>query len=786
MDIDSEESIGTDSYWWLNSNGPVSVEEIAAQIISDSGLEDYAFVKASAVRYGNEYEFSALQYYTGSYQGYGAQTQVQINGNWYRASNYTLTMYFRKQTPVNASLTVSGNGTAEILVNGASLGTASAEQALEGVQVPEYGPYTLKFTPEDGYAVGAITINGTSVSLDQIGENNECVISGLAGAQEIQVFFSELAAPSLGWKRSDNQGDNRQYGSYDDANIYRLNSKDLSFNWNTLNRLKADQSTVWDNGTYYGGYAEGYDGRNFATWRRRGSGNSYELRRFQTTFTIPEGYSASDYIRLKTVGTEEYLEFNDGNIIPINDDIFIFVYKEGENVTNQNYLNYLAFWTGTSNQNGLTTYHGILGTEAIKEDKDDTPFPYTDGWYCEADLDNIGSNLFKNYPDAAEGDTFVLDVFVGEYAEGGGMDELILEFVKSSGYSVTINYYKDEVTDPTDSEHYLYTEGLKGLALGESIDLEQYEGGYYINLHKPSAGNYEDGIQLEAPYIVTEENGVINVLYTTQTQNVTVQYYTRDTETAAEESWVFIDQLDDQKLPLGVTYNNAVNAEYGKQTWIPDDMRDWYSEGFVVEGNNVIDQNTTVIKVVYTRKYGEVSILKELQGYSGSGTEINNVRFQLYESDEKWDVGNAYGSSISVSQVSVSPGQGIATIGNLEGGYYILREISSADGYNLLAQDIRLQITLDEEKNVVWKLYDESGDEVVEGGSAADGMIQIISGDDGMMGIWLKVINTPGTELPETGGPGLIMMERFGWMLLLLALAGAEVQLFSRRRRKEQ
>lgn len=794
-DADSKEEIGKDASCRLTDNGPVTVEEIAAQIFNDRVLEDYTFEEAKARENysSNEQEFTALQYDTRE-----RRTEVQIDGYWMEASDYTLTMYFRKQTPVNASLTVSGNGTAEIIVNGQSLGTAGVDNPLTGISVPENGPYTLKFTPDDDYAVGAITINGTSIPLDQIGENNECIISGIAGEQDIRVYFSQLIQPQLDWKRSDNKDNNTlknsgrpwydEYFDYDDSDILVLGNKRLDFDWDDLDALDANEATPWDKGQYFGDYAEGYDDRNFATWVRVGENdNNYELRRFQTTFTIPDGYSASDYIRLKTVGTEEYLEFNDGNIIPINDDIFIFVYEEGQSITNQNYLDYLAFWTGTSNQSGLTRYQGVLGTNATHAKKENTPFPYTDGWYCEADLDNIGSKLFERYPNAVAGDKFVLDVFVGEYAVGGGMDEMILEFVKSSGYSATINYYKDEVTEPDeDDPNYLGTAGLKGLALGESIDLEgrvNEEGEPYLNLYKPSEGSYEDGIQLEAPYIVTEENGVINVLYTTQTKDVKVEYYTREDASEAKVDWESLGVLENQKLALGITYKEAVNAEYGKQEWISEGMRDWYSVGEVVDGTKVINESTSVIQVVYTRKYGEIPILKELQGYFGSGIEINNVRFQLYKSDADWVVGDEYGDPISVNQVSGTPGQGVATIGHLEGGYYILREISSADGYNLLAQDIRIQITLDEEKNVVWKLHDENGDEV---DSVADGMIQVISGGGNMKGMWLKVINTPGAELPETGGPGLIMMERFGWMLLLLALAGAEVQLFSRRRRKEQ
>ena len=47
--------------------------------------------------------------------------------------------------------------------------------------------------------------------------------------------------------------------------------------------------------------------------------------------------------------------------------------------------------------------------------------------------------------------------------------------------------------------------------------------------------------------------------------------------------------------------------------------------------------------------------------------------------------------------------------------------------------------------------------------------------------------NKPGAILPDTGGPGLLMMSRLGWMLLLLALlmAGMEIQFYGERRNRK-
>ena len=48
--------------------------------------------------------------------------------------------------------------------------------------------------------------------------------------------------------------------------------------------------------------------------------------------------------------------------------------------------------------------------------------------------------------------------------------------------------------------------------------------------------------------------------------------------------------------------------------------------------------------------------------------------------------------------------------------------------------------------------------------------------------------NAPGAVLPDTGGPGLLMMSRLGWMLLLLALlmAGMEIQFYGELRNRKK
>lgn len=767
----------------LKPNTEITVETLAKKISDLEGSEfsnKYVFARAEMVLNNNKLitpeRFTKIKFVeTGWWtKKHYLQIYGEKNGWSDISSNSDLRFVFTE--PITGSaLTVTGSGTAEIWQNGTKIGEAKADVPLNEFSLFQDIPYTLKFKPEAGYAVGAVYINNQAIPLNDI-KNNEYMVSAMSGKQDIRVYFSAISTPGLNWKRSDNKPGT-------DKGVKNVDSK-LDFDWGDIKDLKV-QYDAWDKGTYYQNYAGNYKGRSFATWKfGYGVGQKYSIRRFQTTFTIPDGYSVKDYVRLKTSGTDEYSQINDGNIIPINDDIFIFVYKADDKnkITNSNYTNYLAFWSGTSNQDGEVSYKGIKGTKSTRDDYSHATFPYTDGWYCEADLDNIGKKLFDNYYDdqtiisGPNGTKFVLDVFAADYNTAGGMDELMLEFVKSGDYAVKINYYKDEITSP-DDKNYLGSESLKGLELGTIIDLATYGDGSLLDLKRPNG--YESGVQENAPYIVVED-GVINVLYVTQKQPVTVKYYTRDTaDNVAEGTWTFLGQLEEEKFPLGWTYEQSVNKLYGKNNWInPEESRDWYDDGIVVNGENVIDTSTKEIHVVYTRKYGSVDVTKVLEGNTTTSA-VKSVQFQLYHSNESWDNGEMYGSAVNAVQNEADVTTGTVNFTQIPGGYYILKETKTAPGYNALTFGIRLQITLDDEKNVICKFYDLNGNEITEDGKYYNQSVEM---KDGKMIIY----NKAGIILPDTGGQGLDSIHRIGWSVILTSIAYAGFKLSQTIKRKRE
>lgn len=174
---------------------------------------------------------------------------------------------------------------------------------------------------------------------------------------------------------------------------------------------------------------------------------------------------------------------------------------------------------------------------------------------------------------------------------------------------------------------------------------------------------------------------------------------------------------------------------------------------------------------------------------NGSGKEFepddvsfSDVEFGLYAADDDWK---------PMSETPLNRGKvqlddkdessnrnekdvtGIVEFSSLREGYYLLREISWPTGYKQ-AEDRKIFVGKIGDKPGVY-LY--NGTEYI-GVNDKDNILEIENFEDE------KLPDIPGTILPDTGGPGLAMFERYGWFLLMLALlmAGVEVRCYGERK----
>ena len=274
--------------------------------------------------------------------------------------------------------------------------------------------------------------------------------------------------------------------------------------------------------------------------------NSYTARRFSGSFVWPEGYTLSDSIELISKNDSYYQKIYDAieanadlkaafggkKVVAINDDMFVFVYKDGEQLTKDNYSDYLAFFAGTAGKGVWSwpdaspqdTNHGGSGSgwggewnvtepatyddkyaskafykvlpnldtagkdrsgsmlpETLigKEATDDTPatagmMAFSDYWYSFMDGNAISTVLNNKYGTTGinAGDTVHIDIYCIDMEKVGGMDELEIRLTrqKPTTSSVTVRYWLNAVGETTDG-NYLGSTTMTGQEIGSLITL---------------------------------------------------------------------------------------------------------------------------------------------------------------------------------------------------------------------------------------------------------------------------------------------------------------------------
>lgn len=365
--------------------------------------------------------------------------------------------------------------------------------------------------------------------------------------------------------------------------------------WNNRAAQAFDASSVDGTGIYYAGnYVSvkkgqmdiGYGKKSNDSTISDFSGKSYTARRFSGSFVWPEGYTLSDSIELISKNDSYYQKiydkieadpdlkaaFGGKNVVAINDDMFVFVYKDGEQLTENNYSDYLAFFAGTAGKGvwswpnadpqnwggewnvtepatygdkyaskafykvfpNLDTEHkdrskSMLPETLIGKEATDTTaatagmMALSDYWYSFMDGNAISTVLNNKYGTTGinAGDTVHIDIYCIDMDKVGGMDELEIRLTrqKPTTSSVTVRYWLNAVGETTDG-NYLGSTTMTGQEIGSLITLANGTDVNQLN-HKRAAaitkanGDVSDGVQIELPFTVTEksEDNIINVVY---------------------------------------------------------------------------------------------------------------------------------------------------------------------------------------------------------------------------------------------------------------------------------
>lgn len=327
------------------------------------------------------------------------------------------------------------------------------------------------------------------------------------------------------------------------------------------------------------------------------SGKSYTARRFSGSFVWPEGYTLSDSIELVSKNDSYYQEiydvieknpdlkavFGGKKVVAINDDMFVFVYKDGDQPTEDNYSDYLAFFAGTAgkgvwswinsqpqnfnwgdewNVTEPATYGDKYAAKAFNRilpnldtagadrstsrlsavlsgtDADGSTtatagmMALSDYWYSFMDGNAISTVLNNKYGTTGihTGDTVHIDIYCIDMDKAGGMDELEIRLTrqKPTTSTVKVRYWLNEVGEITGNTNYLGETTMTGQTIGSQItlvngtDVNQLD---YLRAAAITANKNKDvntGVQIEKPFTVTEisENNIINVVYIPSGQKI--------------------------------------------------------------------------------------------------------------------------------------------------------------------------------------------------------------------------------------------------------------------------
>lgn len=415
------------------------------------------------------------------------------------------------------------------------------------------------------------------------------------------------------------------------------------------------------------------------------SGKSYTARRFSGSFVWPEGYTLSDSIELVSKNDSYYQEiydvieknpdlkavFGGKKVVAINDDMFVFVYKDGDQPTEDNYSDYLAFFAGTAgkgvwswinsqpqnhnwgdewNVTEPATYGDKYAAKAFNRilpnldtagadrstsrlsavlsgtDADGSTtatagmMALSDYWYSFMDGNAISTVLNNKYGTTGihTGDTVHIDIYCIDMDKAGGMDELEIRLTrqKPTTSSVTVRYWLNAVGETT-GENYLGSTIMTGQEIGSLITLANGTDVNQLN-HKRAAaitkanGDVSDGVQIELPFTVTEksEDNIINVVYV-PAGNKVVHLWAGSLEVSYSGSeHVVHDVKITQDGCNDITVSNSETI-----TWCELNDRDWDKNKIT----NITAQRKEIYPGIYVVDFARTS---KVESYWGE--QLNN------------------------------------------------------------------------------------------------------------------------------------------------------------------
>lgn len=531
-------------------------------------------------------------------------------------------------------------------------------------------------------------------------------ISGLTPSvkkyEDGTVEEKEVAVPSILWQRTleYNYNSSEQGGLVTDVSHIDQNDSTWSkiqWDWSQIEDLTTDpRMTIWDYNTE-NQYSDKQKESDVvaATWAKgTDDWTKSTVRKFSGEFIWPEGYDLDDTAKLVSVNDKNYQNiynainenaelkerYGDATVMPINDDMYVLIYRDGDTITANNYMNYMVYWTGTSgkgrwsssdnrnadwgriipptykDKNALPAYHGVMPNEQNVNYQEGftykgtgiTQMSHTDNWYTMADTSAIMSTLSTLYSkDSLDGQKMHIDIYCFNNSADGGMDQLELKMVKKKATSTTVKvrYYLNSV----DTNNFLGETQETDVADETVMTLKPGTNANELNYMRASAitkagGNVtvSDGVQQGSiPYIVrVGRKNVIDVVYTTKTNKSTSYTYDFGVKN------VYQHQLQDnsatavqiQNAPEGMSVSN-VNNGLCQITYTPD--------------NALRKTASAILNVTYTANEESFTYQETVYVVPASNVLYEENFFMSDESSGWNQIGTSGGISVADNETTV-------------------------------------------------------------------------------------------------------------------------------------
>lgn len=242
--------------------------------------------------------------------------------------------------------------------------------------------------------------------------------------------------------------------------------------WNGSRSYGKHTSTSLKNGRVTAKSGKLYDS---ALWKNEGkAGKDTTITRIRGEFTITDKNKNNYAYTLKPV--------TDSENIYAKDNMFVFVYPKDVELTDDNYMDYLAFWTGSLADAGEKerTFHGRTSSNYTQRTPVENVSVLTDGWHMTAACNNAGSIIAST--DASD---YYVDVISTTDSSNGGMYRFKLVKEKKEKTQFTFrNLDTNAKTGKGGAVFELYKDGVH-----YSAQSEDEEGRVTFNIVKPEGSD---------------------------------------------------------------------------------------------------------------------------------------------------------------------------------------------------------------------------------------------------------------------------------------------------------